>query len=118
MDRITHKKIREQVRKNRVRARVTGTKERPRLCLRLSNLHCEAQIINDISGVTLVAITTVGQKGLGKTMTERCEWLGTAIAKKAADKKIKKVVLDRGSKPYHGRVKAFAQAAKSTGLEF
>lgn len=104
-------------RAHRVRATVHGTMERPRLCLRITNTHITTQVINDDDGKTIISATTVGSKATG-TMTEKANILGTEIAKKAKAAKVSKVVLDRGSRLYHGRVKAFADAARAEGLEF
>lgn len=107
-----------RLRKNRVRATVSGTTERPRLCARVSNMHISAQIIDDTTHKTLVSVTTVGQKAVTGTMTEKAAWVGTEIAKKAKAKKLTTVVFDRGGRKYHGRVKALADAARAGGLEF
>jgi len=92
--------------------------DRPRLSVHVSNLHVSAQIINDETHATLAAISTVGQKTATGTMTDKATWVGTEIAKKAKAAKISKVVFDRRSKLYHGRVKALADAARNAGLEF
>jgi len=84
----------------------------------VSNVHITAQIIDDSTHKTLIYVTTVGQKSLKGTMTEKAEWVGTEIAKKAKSSKINKVVLDRGGKLYHGRVAKLADAARKEGLEF
>lgn len=107
-----------KLRKNRVRAKVSGTSERPRLSARISNLHISAQIIDDTSHKTIASVTTVGQKAVTGTMTEKAAWVGTEIAKKAKAKKVKAVAFDRGGKQYHGRIKALADAARAGGLEF
>ena len=107
-----------KLRKNRVRAKISGTTERPRLSARISNMHVSAQIIDDTTHQTLVAVTTVGQKSVTGTLTEKAEWVGTEIAKKAKAKKLTAVVFDRGSRQYHGRIKALAEAARAGGLEF
>jgi large subunit ribosomal protein L18 len=104
-------------RAHRVRARLSGTTERPRMAVNISNLHITAQIINDETGKTLAYATTVGQKVDGN-MSAKAAWVGGAIAKKAKTAKITKVVLDRASRKYHGRVKALADAAREGGLEF
>jgi large subunit ribosomal protein L18 len=104
-------------RAHRVRAAVSGTADRPRLCIRITNTHINVQLINDETGTTLASATTVGSKEKG-SLTQKAASLGTDIAKKAKAKKVKKVVLDRGSRLYHGRVKAFAEAARAEGLEF
>jgi large subunit ribosomal protein L18 len=105
------------LRKQRVRATVSGTAERPRLSVTISNLHVSAQLIDDTAGKTLVAATTVGTKVTG-TMTEKAAQVGTDIAKKAKKAKITAVVFDRNGRQYAGRLKALADAARKEGLEF
>lgn len=105
-------------RKNRIRASVSGTTERPRLSVFISNKHISAQIIDDTKHSTVAQVSTVGSKDAKGTMTERAEWVGTEIAKKAKTAKVKAVVFDRNGKAYHGRVKALADAARAGGLEF
>jgi large subunit ribosomal protein L18 len=117
VDRLLQKRQQAARRVNRVRTVVKGTSERPRLSVSISNLHVTAQIINDENGKTLAYSTTVGQKISGN-MTDKAAWVGEAIAKKAKTAKVKKIVLDRRSKKYHGRVKALADAAREGGLEF
>lgn len=104
-------------RSNRTRAKLHGTADRPRLTVHFSNLHITAQIIDDDKKVTLAYATTVGAKLKG-TKTEKAAEIGTEIAKKAQNAKIKKVVFDRGSKLYAGRMAALADAARKEGLEF
>lgn len=118
MERLKHKLKNRQLRKNRIRAVVTGTPERPRLSVFISNTHISAQVIDDTTHATLVAVSTVGNKKLTGTMTEKATWVGTEVAKKAVAKKIKKVAFDRGGRKYHGRIKALADAARENGLEF
>lgn len=117
MDRLTHKYKTTARRADRVRARLTGTTERPRLSVHISNLHVSAQIIDDTKSTTLSCATTVGRK-LEGNMTAKAATIGEEIAKKAVKAKINKVVFDRGSKSYHGRVKTLADAARAGGLEF
>lgn len=105
-------------RKVRIRSVVTGTTERPRLSVSVSNKHISAQLIDDTKHHTIAAITTVGQKAATGTMTAKAEWVGTEIAKKAKAAKVKSVVFDRNGRLYHGRVKALADAARAGGLEF
>ena len=104
-------------RAKRTRAKIHGTADRPRLSVFFSNQHIVAQIINDDTGKTLVYATTVGSKLTG-TKTEKAAKIGEEIAKKAKTAKIKKVVFDRGSKLYAGRMSALADAARKEGLEF
>ncbi len=100
-----------------MRTMVRGTSERPRLSLVISNRHISAQAIDDEKHITLVAVSTSAGKFDGN-MTEKAKLLGLEFGKKAKTKKIKKLAFDRGSKLYHGRVKAFADAVRSEGLEF
>src|SRR5437870_4829522 len=117
MNRLMSKKLHSARRAYRVRATVRGTTERPRLAVHISNLHITAQVIDDDKNKTLAYATTVGQK-LSGTMTEKAAFVGESIAKKAKSAKVKKVVLDRHDKKYHGRLKTLAEAARSGGLEF
>ncbi len=118
MNRISQKMHTAAMRKLRVRAALTGTAERPRLSINVSNKHVQAQIIDDTTHQTLAYVSTVGQKAAKGTMTERSAWVGTELAKKAKAAKVKTVVFDRGARLYHGRVKALADAARAGGLEF
>jgi large subunit ribosomal protein L18 len=117
MDKLAHKLHNRNQRKQRIRAVVTGTTERPRLNVHISNLHVSAQIIDDSKHITVVQVSTVGSKAEG-TMTEKASWVGTEIAAKAKAAKVKQVVFDRGGKLYHGRIAALADAARKAGLEF
>ena len=105
-------------RKARVRAVVSGTTERPRLSVFISNRHITAQIIDDTKHATLVYVTTVGQKSVSGNMVDRATAIGTEIGKKAKAAKINTVVFDRNGRQYHGRIKALADAARAQGLEF
>lgn len=118
MDRLTHKSVKQKLRKTRVRARINGTAERPRLSVHISNQHVMAQLIDDSASQTLAYVSTVGKKSVKGNRSEQAAWVGSEIAKQAKAKKIKSVVFDRGSKLYHGRVKALADAARNEGLEF
>ena len=117
MTNLAKKLLNRSLRKNRVRAKVHGTAERPRLSVTISNLHVSAQIINDDESRTLVSATTVGRKTTG-TMTEKAAGVGSEIAKKAVKAKVKTVVFDRNGRQYAGRLSAFADAARKEGLEF
>ncbi|OGL31151.1 50S ribosomal protein L18 [Candidatus Saccharibacteria bacterium RIFCSPHIGHO2_12_FULL_41_12] len=117
MNRILNKVKHANRRAIKVRSRVVGTSERPRMSVSVSNKNISVQIIDDGKHQTIASVTTVGSKIEG-TMTEKAEIIGTEVAKKAKAKKIKKVSFDRGSKLYHGRVKALADAARKEGLEF
>lgn len=111
-------RIKRQV---RVRRKVKGTPERPRLCVFRSAKHIYAQIIEDVSGRTLVAASTVAKDLAGDTYTgntEAAKAIGAAIAKRALEQNITQVVFDRNGFLYHGRVKALADAAREAGLSF
>ena len=103
-------------RKARIRAKLSGTAERPRLAIFKSNKFIYAQIIDDTKGHTLAAADTRALKG--KTPVERAKELGVEIAKKAKAAKVGKVVFDRGGFLYTGKVKMVADAAREGGLEF
>ncbi len=118
MNRVTHKLQNLQRRKHRIRATVSGTSERPRLSVHVSNKHITVQIIDDTKHETLAAVSTVGQKAAPGSMSERAAWVGTEIAKKAKSAKVSQIVFDRGGRLYHGRIKALADAARAGGLEF
>ncbi len=106
----------------RVRARITGTAERPRLNVFRSLEHIYAQVIDDTAGHTLAAASTIDrdlrEKIEGKTKSEAAKLVGALVAERAQKVGIKKVVFDRGGYRYHGRVKALAEAAREAGLEF
>jgi large subunit ribosomal protein L18 len=105
------------MRKARTRAKIHGTADRPRLTVHFSNLHITAQVIDDDKKTTLAYATTKGAKMTG-TKTEKAALIGAEIAKKAKAVKVSKVVFDRGSKLYAGRMNALAEAARKEGLEF
>ncbi len=114
---LAKKLLNRSLRKARVRSKVHGTAQRPRLSVTISNIHVSAQLIDDDAGRTLASATTVGAKAAG-TMTEKCAALGADIAKKAKKAKITAVVFDRNGRQYAGRLKALADAARKEGLEF
>ena len=102
----------------RVRNKISGTPECPRLCVYRSNKNIEAQIIDDVKGVTLVAASSMSLKLENGSNIEAAQKVGADIAQKALAKKIKAVVFDRSGYIYHGRVKALAEAAREAGLKF
>ena len=104
-------------RANRTRAKIHGTAERPRLTVHISNLNITAQVIDDDKQATLAYATTVGKKLKG-TKSKKAAEIGAEIAKAAKKANINKVVFDRGSKLYAGRMSALAEAARKEGLEF
>ncbi len=106
-------------RHTRVRGKVSGTAERPRLNVYRSLNHIYAQIIDDVKGVTLVAASSVEKDfGMNGGNKEAAKKVGELIAKRAADKGITEVVFDRGGYIYHGRVKELAEGAREGGLKF
>ena len=104
-------------RHKRVRGKISGTPERPRLNVFRSNANIYAQIIDDVKGVTLVSASTLNVNAEG-TKTDAAKAVGEAVAKKALDAGITKVVFDRGGNIYHGRIKALAEGAREAGLDF
>ncbi len=105
-------------RHSRVRAKISGTAETPRLCVYRSNKNIEAQLIDDVKGVTLVASSSMSLKLENGSNIEAAQKVGKDIAEKALAKGLKKIVFDRSGYIYHGRVKALAEAAREAGLEF
>lgn len=112
------KNVVRQRRHARVRAKISGTAAMPRLSVYRSNAHIEAQIIDDVKGVTLVASSSVALKIAKGGNVEAAAQVGTDIANKAKEKGIEAVVFDRSGYPYHGRVAALAEAARKAGLRF
>ncbi|HEY8992623.1 MAG TPA: 50S ribosomal protein L18 [Candidatus Microsaccharimonas sp.] len=117
MNTLAKKLLNKSLRAARVRAKITGTAERPRLTVTVSNKHISAQIIDDVAKKTIVSSTTVGAKQAG-TMTEQAAFIGTDIAKKAKKSKITAIVFDRNGRQYAQRLSALADAARKEGLEF
>jgi len=118
MARDSKREIRNRIHE-RIRARVAGTQERPRLAVFRSLNHIYAQVIDDQQGHTLVAAASTEKdlKGKGGNI-QGAKMIGKAVAERAKEKGIKRVVFDRGGYLYHGRVKALADAAREAGLEF
>ncbi|MDD5760544.1 MAG: 50S ribosomal protein L18 [Candidatus Pacebacteria bacterium] len=112
-----NKKQRER-RHKRIRAKILGTEEKPRLCVFRSNKHIYAQIIDDEKGVTIISASDFDIKDQGGKKTEIAQKVGELTAQKAKDHKITKVVFDRGGFRYQGRVKALAEGARKAGLIF
>ena len=106
-------------RHSRVRGKVSGTAQRPRLSVFRSENHIYAQLIDDVAGVTLASASTVekGFEGIGGN-AEAAKKVGASIAERAVQKGIEDVVFDRGGYIYHGRVKALAEGAREGGLKF
>ena len=115
----TNRKLERERRHKRVRTKISGTSECPRLCVFRSNTNVYAQIIDDTKGVTLVQASTLDKEVKTKhSNKEAAKEVGTLVAKRAIEKNIKTVVYDRGGYVYHGVVKALAEAAREAGLEF
>ena len=119
MDKAKDRVVARKRIKERIRSKVHGTSERPRLAVFRSLKHMYAQVIDDASGKTIVSASSrdkdAGTKGANAAAAKA---LGALIAKKAKDKGIKRVVFDRGGYLYHGNIKALADAARENGLEF
>jgi large subunit ribosomal protein L18 len=103
-------------RQRRVRAKITGTAQKPRLSVFRSNSHIYAQLIDDVNGVTLAQASDI--KGGKGTKTESAKEVGKAVAEAAKKAKITDCVFDRNGYKYHGRVKALAEGAREAGLQF
>ena len=117
MNMLAKKLLNKNLRAARVRAKINGTAERPRLTVTISNKHVSAQLIDDVAKKTLAAATTVGTKQTG-TLSEQAALVGADIAKKAKKSKITAVVFDRNGRQYAQRLSALADAARNEGLEF
>lgn len=112
-------KNQERIRRHiRVRRKISGTPECPRLNVFRSNSHIHAQIIDDVNGTTLVAASSVEMKLANGGNIEAAKAVGAEIAKRALSKNITNVVYDRGGYVYHGRIAALAEAAREAGLKF
>ncbi|HET6230167.1 MAG TPA: 50S ribosomal protein L18 [Longimicrobiaceae bacterium] len=122
--RIKTRQDRRLRRHRRVRGKVSGTQQRPRLVVYRSLKHVEGQVVDDTQGRTLVGLSTLAaplreqRSADGMTKTEASRAAGKALAEKAREMGITAVVFDRGGYLYHGRVKAFAEGAREGGLEF
>lgn len=114
--RTAAKTVKRQVRRNRIRAKVSGTSLKPRLSIFKSNKFMYAQLIDDVEGKTLAEVS--GKSLKAKTKGDQAVMVGTEIAKKAKAKGIEKVVFDRGGYIFTGKVRALAEAAREGGLKF
>ena len=115
----TNRKLERERRHRRVRTKISGTPECPRLCVFRSNTNLYAQVIDDVNGVTLASASTLDKEvKTKKSNKEAAKEVGTLVAKRAMEKNIKSVVYDRGGYIYHGVVKELAEAAREAGLEF
>jgi large subunit ribosomal protein L18 len=122
MSQTTMREVARQKRKARVRTRIFGTEQRPRLSVFRSAKHIYAQLVVDSTGSTILAASTLSPElrselgGLKKS--DAAKKVGELIGRKAAEKNIRKVVFDRNGFLYHGRIKALAEGARESGLEF
>ena len=115
----TNRKLERTRRHKRVRTKVSGTAEIPRLCVYRSNTNIYVQIIDDVAGNTIVSASTLDKEVKNKHANiEAAKEVGTLIAKRASEKNINEVVFDRGGYIYHGVVKNLAEAAREGGLKF
>ena len=115
----TNRKLERERRHRRVRTKISGTPECPRLCVFRSNTNLYAQVIDDVNGVTLASASTLDKEvKTKKSNKEAAKEVGALVAKRAIEKNIKTVVYDRGGYVYHGVVKELAEAAREAGLEF
>ena len=122
MEKTAYRETARKRRHRRVRKRVVGTSQRPRLNVFRSLKHIHAQVIDDTQGHTLAAASSqapeLRDKVKGLTKTEQAKLVGGLLAKRALERGVKKVAFDRGGYRYHGRVKSLAEAAREGGLEF
>ena len=121
MKAIKHKTLLRQKRVWRIRKKVAGTAERPRLCVSFTNKHVYAQAIDDEAGKTLVSVSSLSKDLKADKLSanrESAVKLGKAFADKAKAAGVETVVFDRHGRPYHGRVKDFAEAVREAGIQF
>lgn len=117
-----NKELQRKNRHSRIRKKISGTSAQPRLCIHRSHKNISAQVVDDTSGKVLMGMSTLS-KSIKEKVTyggnvQAAEQFGTVFASLALEKGIKKVCFDRGGYHYHGRVKAFAEAARKGGMEF
>ncbi len=121
-DKVAVKKMAKERIRKRIRKKIRGTSERPRVYVFKSNRYVYTQVIDDENGHILVSASTLEKEFKGKNKnfknTEACQVLGGILAKKLKQKKIERVIFDRGIYPYHGRIKVFVEAMRKGGLVF
>ncbi len=121
MDRVKKREVSRKKRAFRIRKKITGTAERPRLCVKRSLKHISAQIIDDKAGHTIVMANSYDKDIVEKlegSKTDVSKLVGEIVAERALEKGINEVVFDRKGYPYHGRIKAFAEGTRKKGLKF
>jgi len=118
MSKLNRKSVRQRIHR-RIRKKISGTAERPRLAVKYSNQHVYAQVIDDVSGVTICSASSL-DKGIEKTASNvaTATKVGELIGSRAKEKKVEVVVFDRGGHLFHGKIKALAEAAREAGLQF
>jgi large subunit ribosomal protein L18 len=112
------KKVGRQRRHERIRRKIIGTAERPRLCVMVSNKHIYVQLVDDEKAATLVSVSSSGKGAVGDKNVAGATLLGQRLAELAKQTGISEVVFDRGGYKYHGRVKAIAEAVRAAGFKF
>ena len=121
-DKTKDKKVRDDRLRKRIRERVEGTPERPRLHVYKSNAYVYTQVINDREGAVLLTASTLEKEFRDKAKSTKnrdaCALLGELLGKRLKEAKIEKVVFDRGTHPYHGRIKTLAEAIRKEGIQF
>jgi large subunit ribosomal protein L18 len=121
-DKTRERKVRDDRLRKRIRERVEGTAERPRLHVFKSNAYIYTQVINDREGSVLLAASTLEKEFRAKAKSTKnkdaCGLLGEMLGKRLKAAKIEKVVFDRGTHPYHGRIKTLADAVRKEGIQF
>lgn len=121
MNTLKRKKVLRQKRVWRIRKKISGTSERPRLCVSFTNKHIYAQAIDDTTGKTLLSVSSLSKELKSENLSANREGavrLGKAFSAKAKEFGLGKVVFDRHGRPYHGRVKDFADSVREGGIEF
>ena len=116
MDRYTQKKVLREKRKKRIRSKIAGTTERPRISVFRSASNVYVQVIDDVKGNTLVSVSSYGEKE--RANKDACKKIGMRLAEKCKEKSINVVIFDKNGYAYHGRVAAIAEGAREAGLKF
>jgi large subunit ribosomal protein L18 len=117
MKTVDRKENRER-RHARIRKQISGTADRVRLCVMVSNKHIYAQLVDDEKSSTLASVSSSGKDGVGRKNSEGARQIGQRLAEIARDIGVKNIVFDRGGYKYHGRVKAIAEAVREAGFKF
>ena len=118
MKKVKKKYLLREKRKKRIRRKIFGTEDKPRVSVYKSNRYLYAQLINDEQGETLASVSSVKEGGFCAKNLKTAEKLGKELGKKAKDKGINQLVFDRNGYPYHGRIKSLAEGLRKEGLKF